>query len=174
MGTADGIPPRFARSRAGAMAAAAAYVTTGQRLLDMDPFAAERAVRRIAANAYADRFAAETMRQLAAARQALDGGSGPIVYRQAVVAHRVEAFDPERARVAIWNVGVLTREGVAPPQASWAISSFDLVWEDDDWRISAETIVPGPAPILDDSAPPATTAQYIAELDGFTDFGTRS
>ena len=173
-GVVDGIPAGFARTREGAIAAGAAYVATGQPLLDLDPVAAERAVRRIAASGYADRFAAETMRQLRAAREALNRGRGPIIYRQAVVAHRVEAFEPGQARVAIWNVGVLTREGVAPPQAAWAISTLDLVWEDGDWRIWAETIVPGPAPILNDSAAPATTAQFTGALEGFVDFARAS
>jgi hypothetical protein len=170
----DGIPSGFSRTPEGAIAAAAAYVTTGQPLLDLDPLAAERAVRRMAASAYADRFAADTMRQLKDAREALSGGSGPIVYRQAVVAHRLEAFDAGRARVAIWNVGVLTRAGVAAPQAAWATSTFDLVWERGDWRIWAETIVPGPAPILNDSTAPATNAQFTAALEGFVDFARSS
>lgn len=170
---ADGIPSNFARTREGAIAAASAYVTTGQPLLDLDPLSAERAVRRLAASAYADRFAAETMDQLRSARAALAEGRGPIVYRQAVVAYRVDAFDSHRARVSVWNVGVLTREGVAPPQAAWATSTFDLVWEEGDWRIWAEAVVPGPAPILNDSAAPATTRQFMGALEGFVDFARR-
>lgn len=172
--TSDGMPSGFARTREGAIAAAAAYVTTGQRLLDLDPITAERAARRMAANAFADRFAADTMTQLRTARETLAGGSGPIIYRQAVLAHRVEAFDSHRATVAVWNVGVLTREGVAPPQAAWATSTVDLVWEHGDWRIWSETIVPGPAPILNDSVAPATSAEFTRVLDGFIDFARSS
>lgn len=170
----DGIPSGFSHTPEGAIAAAAAYVTTGQPLLDLDPLAAERAMRRMAASASAEPFAADNMRQLKNTREALTGGSGPIVYRQAVVAHRLEAFDAARARVAIWNVGVLTRAGVAPPQAAWATSTFDLVWERGDWRIWAETVVPGPAPILNDSTAPATTEQFDAALEGFIDFARSS
>lgn len=172
--TTDGIPSGFARTRDGAIAAAAAYVMTGQPLLDLDPITAERAVRRLAASASADRFAADTMMQLRSARETLAGGSGPIIYRQAVLAHRVQAFDEHRARVAVWNVGVLTREGVAPPQAAWATSTIDLVWERGDWRIWSETIVPGPAPILNDSVAPATSAEFTRALDGFIDFARSS
>jgi hypothetical protein len=172
-GIVDGIPSGFARTREGAIAAASAYVTTGQPLLDLDPLSAERAVRRLAASAHADRFATETLEQLRSARAALAEGRGPIVYRQAVVAYRVDAFDPDRARVSIWNVGVLTRDGVAPPQAAWATSTFDLVWEEGDWRIWAEAVVPGPAPILNNSAAPATTRQFMGALEGFVDFARR-
>lgn len=170
----DGIPSGFARSEDGAVAAAASYVTTGQALLDLDPLAAEEALHRMAAADSADRFAGDTLEQLRAVREALAPGSGPIVYRQAVVAYRVEAYSADRARVAVWNVGVLTRAGVAPPQAAWAISTIDLVWERKDWRIWGETIEPGPAPILNDSTAPATAQEFLTELDGFASFGSRS
>jgi hypothetical protein len=166
----DGIPAGFARSRAGAVAAATRYILTGQALLDLDPRAAEEGVRRMTAAEAAGRLVDDTLRQLRDAREALSGGTGPIVFRQAVLAYRVEAFTPERARVAVWNVGVLARQGVAPPQAGWAISTLDLVWERGDWRIWAETVVPGPAPILNDSTPPATARQLLASLEGFVDF----
>ena len=170
--TTNGAPSGFAHSEAGAVAASAAFVATGQELLDMDPLAAEEAIREMAASASADDQVKDLLAKLASARTALGRGTGPIIYRQSVVAWRVEAYAPERARVAIWNVSVLSRDGVAPPQAGWAISTFDLVWERNDWRIWAETIAPGPAPILDDSTAPATSAQLDAALRGFADFGS--
>jgi len=167
-----GAPAGFSRTRDGAVAAAASYVTTGQALLDMDPLAAEEAIRQMAATATADEQVADMLAKLRAARDELAEGTGPIVYRQAAIAWRVDSFSPDRASAAIWNVGVLTRDGVAPPQAGWAISAFDLVWERDDWKVERETITPGPAPILDNSAAPATAAQLTAALRGFTDFGS--
>lgn len=168
-----GVPAGFARTADGAVAAAASFVCTGQSILDMDPLAAEEAVRQMAATSTADQQVADTLAKLRNARTALAGGTGATVYRQAAIAWRVEAFSPDRARVAVWNVGVLARDGVAPPQAGWATSTFDLVWERGDWKISSEVIVPGPAPILDNSAAPATASQLIASLQGFTDFGSK-
>jgi len=72
----------------------------------------------------------------------------------------------------VWNVGVLARAGVAPPQAAWATSTLELVWERDDWHLDAETVVPGPAPILNDSTAPAAAATFTTALDGFTDLGS--
>jgi hypothetical protein len=138
----------------------------------MDPLAAEKAVRHMAADATADTQVRRTQGSLRDARQALAAGAGPIVFRQAAVASRVEAWSPDRARVAVWNVGVLSREGVAPPQAAWAISTFDFVWDRGDWKVWAESVAPGPAPILDDSAAPATAQQLASTLDGFTDLGS--
>lgn len=170
----DGAPGGFARTEQGAVEAAAAFVTTGQALLDMDPLAAEEAVRSMAASATADTQVEETLAGLAAVRGTLAPGTGPIVFRQSPISWRVDGFTPVRARVAIWGVGVLSREGIAPPQAGWTTSTFDLVWERGDWRIWAETVTPGPAPLLDDSAAPATSGQLAAALRGFTDFGDRT
>lgn len=167
-----GVPAGFSRTRDGAAAAAASFVTTGQAMLDMDPLSVEDAVRQMAATATTDEQVTEFLAKLRAARDALAEGTGPIIYRQAAIAWRMDSFSPDRARVAIWNVGVLTRNGVAPPQAGWAISAFELVWERDDWKVEQETITPGPAPILDNSAAPATAAQLAASLRGFTDFGS--
>lgn len=168
--TEHGVPAGFARTEAGAVAAAAAFVVTGQALLDMDRLAVEFAVRQMAAEATADTQARTVLSQLEAVHRTLGRGSGPIVYRQAALAWRVEGYTRERARVAIWSVSVLSRDGVAPPQAGWRVSTLDLVWEREDWRIWGETIVPGPAPILDDSTAPATSGQLAVELEGFHDF----
>ena len=167
----NGAPAGFANSEAGAVAAAAAFVTTGQQLLNMDPLAAEDAVRQMAAAASADAQVVETLGKLSAAREVLAQGTGPIVYRQSAIAWKLEGFTPARARVAIWNVSVLSRVGIATPQAGWAISTLDLVWEREGWRIWSETISPGPAPVLDDSTAPATSEQLDAALTGFSDFG---
>lgn len=168
-----GVPAGFAHTADGAVAAAASFVCTGQAILDMDPLSAEEAVRQMAAASTADQQVADTLAKLRAARAALAGGTGATVYRQAAIAWRVDAFSPDRARVAVWSVGVLARDGVAPPQAGWATSTFDLAWERGDWKIESEVIVPGPAAILDNSAAPATASQLIASLQGFTDFGSR-
>jgi hypothetical protein len=168
--TEKGVPAGFSGDEAGAVAAAAAFVATGQALLDMDPIAVEDAVRQMASAGAADRQVSSTLDELGRLRDVLAAGSGPIVFRQSPVAWRVESFAPGRARVAVWNVGVLSRVGVAAPQAAWQISTYDLVWERGDWRNATETVVPGPAPLLDNSAAPATAGQLLAALDRFSAF----
>lgn len=170
-GIEHGVPAGFARTKAGAVVAAAAFVCTGQELVDMDLLEVEAAVRQMATTGAADAQVRDTIDRLAAARQVLQGGTGPIIFRQASIAWRVESYTPERARVAVWNVGVLARDRVAPPQAGWFTSTFDLVWERGDWKIDAEVVVPGPAPMLSDAAPPATFEQFTGALDGFVDVG---
>lgn len=161
------------RTRDGAIAAAAAYVTSGEELLRMDPLAAEETVRESAIEETADQQVADTLAGLTRTREQLATGTGPIVYRQAAVAWRLDTFTQDRARIAVWHVGVLARAGVAAPQSGWAISWVDLVWDDDRWKVHSEQVVPGPAPALDGSAPPATAEQLAAALDGFQRFEPR-
>lgn len=170
----EGVPAGFGRTEKGAVAAAASFVCTGQTLLDMDPLSAEEAIRELSADASADELVRRHLTQLEGAREVLAAGTGPIVFRQAALAWRVEAYDDDRARIAVWNVGVLSREGVAPPQAGWSTSVVDLVWERGDWRVWGESITPGPTPTLDDSDAPSTSEQVADALTGFTDFGART
>ena len=163
----DGIPSGFAHTEDGARAAAIAYVLTGQRLLELVPTKVAAAVRSMAASGSADAQVTEADEQLRRLRETLADGTGPTRYMQAVLASRVDAFTPERARVSVWSVGVLSRIGVAQPQAGWTISTFELVWERADWRIWSETIAPGPAPDLNASVVAASAAQLEQALLGF-------
>lgn len=172
--TEKGVPAGFAPTKAGAIAAAVSYVCTGQVLLAMDPISAEDAVRTMAAASAADVQVADAQVKLRSTRDSLAQGTGPIVYRQAGVAVRVELFEPERARVAVWNVGVLSRAGAAPPQAGWAISTLELVWERGDWKIWNEVVAPGPAPILNNAVGPATSSQLDTAMTGFVDLASAS
>lgn len=160
-------PSGSAPSRDGAITAAVSFVTNGQALLDLDPLEAERIVREQATSSTADAQVGDLRQRLAAIHRALAGGTGPIRYWQAVLATRVQAFNPGRAQIDVWHVGVLARAGVAPPQAGWAVSVVDLVWERNDWKLEHEAVTAGPAPMLDASVEPASNAQLAAALDGF-------
>lgn len=162
------VPSGFEQTGAGALEAAIAYVTCGPALLGMDPADADQAVRTMAAAATAEAQAEDLHLRLIALQRALASGSGRLRYHQAAVSARVVSFAPLEARVAVWHVGVLSKAGVAPPQAGWAISVVDLRWEAGDWKLGYETVSPGPAPMLDGSAPPATAEEFDAALAGFT------
>jgi hypothetical protein len=153
------------------LAAAVSFVCSGQQLLDVDPLTAEAVVRRMAATATADEQVRSTTARLRQLRERLAAGSGPISLIQGVIASRLDSYSRTRARVALWNVSVTARADVASPQATWAISTLDLVWERDGWRLSHEAVQPGPAPLLDDSAAPATATQLQTSLSGFAQLG---
>ena len=163
----NGIPGGFAHSEAGARAAAVAYVLTGQRLLELAPTQVADAIGSMTASASTAAQVADAQRQLSDLRDVLSDGHGPIRYAQAVLAVRMEAYAPERARVSVWSVGVLSRQGVAAPQAGWTTSTFELVWERGDWKTWSETVTAGPAPVLNAGAAPATSEELEQRLSGF-------
>jgi hypothetical protein len=163
----DNIPVGFSRSEAGARSAAANYVLTGQVLLGLAPTEVPGAVRVFAAAASVDTQVSDAQEQLRHLRGVLVDGSGPIRYVQAVLATRVDAYSPQRARVSVWSVGVLARAGAAPPQAGWTVSTFELVWERQDWKVWSETITPGPAPLLNGAVKPAGNEEFDRSLNGF-------
>jgi len=167
----NGIPAGFARSQQGATAAAAAYVLTGQVLLGLPTTTLDEAVRAISSTASASVQVSTIAQQLDQLRAVLAPGTGPTRYLQAVLATRLDTFTPDRASVSVWSVGVLSRLGVAAPQAGWSTSVFDLVWERDDWKVATETITAGPAPALNDGTTPATSEDLAAALDGFVPWG---
>lgn len=162
-----GVPVGYARSEAGAQAAAVGYLGTGQLMVDASPAGVRAATEAMAAEGAAEGQHREMSGRLAVLGRSLEGATGPVAYRQAVLAIRVDAYSPSRARVSLWHVGVLSASGVAPPQAGWATSTFELVWEEGDWKIWSETLAPGPAPILNDDVAPASAEQLDAALSGF-------
>lgn len=167
-GERAGMPIGFAHTQDGARAAGVAYVLAGQRLLALPPTRVGDAIRAIAASASADAQVADTDQQLRQLRGVLAEGTGPIRYLQSVLATRVDAYTPERARISVWSVGVLSRAGAAQPQAGWNVSTFELMWERGDWKVWSETITPGPAPALNAGSAPSSHEQLDHALNGFT------
>ena len=164
----DGVPAGFARTRAGVQAAAIAYTATlSQRLLYLDPVAAETAVRSAAADASEDSLVADARSGLDAARTPLADGAGATWWVVQPLAVKLEAFSEDRARASVWLVRVLSRQGVVVPQTSWVTETVELVWEDGDWRLWSDTSIPGPTPVPDGSDLPASAAELEADLSGF-------
>jgi hypothetical protein len=87
-----------------------------------------------------------------------------------VIAARVDAFSGDRARVRLWRVAVLSRDGMTSPGAQWATVTYDLVWEQGGWKIWSETVVPGPDP-ASTATDLATPSELEADLAGFDPVG---
>jgi len=166
----DGLLVGFAHNPAGALAAATTYVREGQRVFNLPAAARETALRGIAASGAADGFAAEETAQLGRLDQAAQRGSGPLTWLVSVLATRMDAYTPERARVSLWRVGVLSVEGMSSPLAEWTTVDYELVWDAGDWRIWSETQVPGPTPISDPNQVLSSPSQWRADLHRFVRF----
>jgi hypothetical protein len=168
--TTAGMPTGFARTRPGAVAAATTFVRQGQRLLDLAATDRMPALQAITSRDGATGYLAQASAQLAE----LDGieahGQGRLTWDVSVLATRVDAYSAERARVSIWRVGVLSLTGLIAPIAEWTTVDDELVWERGDWKVWAETQVPGPTPAGHPDARPSTPGQLQAALAGFTRF----
>ena len=163
-----GAPAGFARTRAGAQAAAVAYTATlSQRLLYAEPEAAEAALRAVAATASEETLVSEALTAVRQVREPLAAGSGPTWWVVEPLATKVGAYTEDRARVSVWLVRVLSHAGVVVPQSSWSTETVELVWERGDWRLWSDDASPGPTPVLDGSDLPASAAELDADLAGF-------
>lgn len=156
-----------ARSTSGALDAATTYVRAGQQIFDLDPDERRSALRAMAADAAARGFVAQQRRQLAELDGIAARGEGPLTWDVAVLATRVDAHTRQRARVAIWRLGVLSIAGLTAPLAEYTTVTYELVWERGAWRIWSETQVPGPSPMPHPEATPSTPAEFDAALEGF-------
>jgi len=163
-----GVPFGFSRTGEGAAAAAAGYVTSTATLLTLPPSRVADAVASMSAEASTASRLAVAQSALQDVRDAEANGRGPLQYLQGVLAVRVEDWNPDRAVVWVWWVGVLSADGVVAPRAGWWTSQFELVWENDDWKVLDEGVLPGPTPTASSIDPPATSTELRLRLDGFT------
>jgi hypothetical protein len=164
---AFGIPDQFARSRAGAVTAAASDVRQGQRLFELAASARAPALQAMAASAAAPAYVAEQTQALAELDGIAARGEGTLTWDVTVLGTRVDAYSPTRAVVSLWRVGVLSIGGLTAPLAEWATVRVELVWERGDWRIWSETQTPGPTPMLHPAEAPSTPEQLRLALAGF-------
>jgi hypothetical protein len=155
---------------ADAVTAAVRFVCSGQRLLDATPTHLPTVIRELWSARSADDAVASTVGRLVELRTRLEAGEGPTRYRQSALSVRLESGSTERATVSVWWVGVLSRNGVALPQAQWVTSKVTLVHEDYQWRVDAVTDSIGPVPDHSSDDEPITNDELERRLAGFVDW----
>ena len=167
-GAVAGMPVGYAHSRDGARAAALSFASVvPQRALYLSRDQVTDAVRGLAADGARDALTAQVLADFDRAQPLLAASDTVTWWAVASLAVHVDAYTPDRARVSVWVTHVLSKQGVAAPQSSWATVTVELVWERDDWRIWSQTTAPGPTPALDASDVPATAAGLDQRLAGF-------
>ncbi len=166
-GSTDG----FARNEEGARAAAIAYATASQRWLYLSDDALEAAVRALSTDDAAEQLVQEVVAEVALARDALVRSAGPVWWLVRPLAWRLESYSPERARVAVWTVSVLSAADVALPQADWLTVTVDLVWEAGGWRVDDVRDTPGPTPMVGVRDQPWQPEPFDDALAGFERLG---
>lgn len=166
-----GMAVGFARSEAGARAAAIAYAGASQRWLYMSDEEVRAAVGAIATEASTARLADEVVAEVALARDALAASPGRVWWIVAPLASRVDVYGPTAARVTVWTVTVLSAPEVAVPQADWLSVVVDLEWHGGDWRVGAVDDGPGPTPMLGPRDDPWNAPRLDEVLAGFERVG---
>lgn len=179
--TTDGIPAGFPRSAEGAQSAAANFaVALGgdqmftpegrHRLVDAlyTPDLAERTKSGMDA-AYSEDFLANL---------GLDAEGEPpsgmtFISRTIPVGTTVKEYEDATATVSVWYTGLIGLAGPesdVPVRTTWHTWTFELRWSDGDWKITADSQKPGPAPVPGD-VPAATDEQIeeaVEQFGGFT------
>lgn len=147
----SGVPVGYSRSEEGAVQAALAYL----RALSPEPGETE------------ERYAGK-LRAIASSQwEGLDSTIASWDDGEAEVAplrFRVTEFSDERAEVALWVAGFINpRDGA--PGAVWGRALLTMVWENGDWKLSAEDADPGPWP--NPLAPPSSPDELSSQLTDF-------
>ncbi|ALC22288.1 hypothetical protein ACH46N_23290 [Streptomyces pristinaespiralis] len=180
-GNAGGIPTGYARDEQGAQSAASNYAVAlgsvemfkpNSRHQIMDTVYTPEAAARLKGPqdvAYSGQFLE---------RLGLDAQGDPpqghtFISRTIPVGTKVEKFEGESARVAVWYTGLIGMSGpdsTDPVSTTWKTWIFDLRWTGNDWKVSADTQHDGPAPLPGDIAASSSDeiSKAVAEFGGFT------
>ncbi|MGA5559495.1 hypothetical protein [Streptomyces lavendulocolor] len=95
------------------------------------------------------------------------------VSRTIPVGTKVESFSADTAKVSVWYTGLIGMSGpdsTDPVSTTWKTWTFDMRWTGDDWKVTSDSQMDGPAPVPGDI--PASSSddisKAVAEYGGFT------
>lgn len=159
----EGIPSGFADTERGAVAAAGSYLTVLARAISPTAgWSWTQAIRTLTVEPLTARaLAAAKTNQATRQRLALAGRS---FVGSWLLGYRVSSYARARARVAVWNMGLLASPAdvVAP---YYSTATCTLQWIDGDWKIASVETSAGPTP---PSTPgPGQTAAFINSAGRF-------
>jgi hypothetical protein len=168
----------YAHSQDGAVAAAANFTRVLSSDLILDTARRRAAIDVLAAPEARGRLQKTFDQAVASLRQGL-GVTGAaakdtqVLLRATPVGWRVEEFDNNRARVAIWVTSVGGSVGgasqAAPIREAWGTTTVDLRWAGGDWKQVDSSTVDGPVPIAD-VAPPTAAPELLGKANEFKEF----
>jgi hypothetical protein len=173
-----GVGVGYTRSEQGAVAAAANYTRALSSSLILDEARRRAAIDALAAPGARARLQ-KTFDQAVASLRAGFGATGAageraqVLLRGTPVGWRVEAYDKDRATVAIWVTSVAGSlggtDGPVPVREGWGTTTVKLRWADDDWKQVDSMTTDGPVPIAD-VAPPTATGELVSKANEFKEF----
>ena len=126
---------------------------------------------RIATETAAPRLARTAATSAAAARESLQGATGPVWWIVRPLAWRVETFDGHHATVSVWEIQILAARDVAAPQSRYRIVQVDLEWTQGRWLVSELNESDGPAATPAPGEETWDSHTFNQALEGFTRVG---
>ena len=166
---------RSDRSTDGARQSAVDYlVTVRQRVVYLTSEAATDVLTAWAAPGVSAASISRDVDEAAALRGRLGEDGGQVWWVVAPLAIRLDAYSPERARVAVWQTSIIA-SGADPdvsseatqPMVRFQTDTVELVWNVDRWAVWAVVSTDGPTPMLAPSLVVATPDVFVSTLDGF-------
>ncbi|MFE9769951.1 hypothetical protein ACFYPC_36425 [Streptomyces sp. NPDC005808] len=177
----SGIPSGFAHSAVGAESAAANYAVA----LGSTGMFNKDSRHDIVSTIYTSAAAGQLQSPMDAAYSAdflsklgLDANGNPpagstFVSRTVPVGTKAEQYSDSAAKVSVWYMGLIGMSGeisTDPVTSTWKTWTFDLQWDNDDWKIVTDSQTDGPAPVPGDdkAATSDEISKAIEEYGGFT------
>lgn len=168
--TEAGVPVGYARSRAGAVAAAFGYGAVSAREDFLNPQRRRVVLDIIATPAFAQRYAQRATPALA---EALRGPLGrglrvgaPTILLSAPLAYRVVSYSSQRAVIAGWGAAVSANTVGLNPQVDFQTTTSTVVWRNGDWKLDDGRIDPGPTPAPAIDTQPTSAEAFVNSLSG--------
>lgn len=165
-------PAGFARSFAGARAAAIAYSgSLNQSLLYLDRETADKAVGEASTAAFAESYRADGPSVWGEWRLSVATGTGPLWWVVSPLAIRMDGYNDDEARASVWMSVMVSRAGALDPRTFQVTQALRLRWERDDWKIDSSTYTPGPYVTGSDTSGRVTAAELDRRLAGYSLIG---
>jgi len=162
-----------ARTRRGAVTAAARAVTAFDGDVLLEPARLRKVVSRIASRGSRLELIAAFAEASVQTRAKLGADTVPrpvIVLRSVPVGYRVERFSSAEVTIAIWYVGIVGSGATVQPQQSWRTQVVSLVWEAGSWKVSSFASSPGPTPPLSAVETAYAPGDLFATIPRFEEF----
>jgi hypothetical protein len=141
----DGVGLGYARSEAGALAAATEFLEVSGGSAVTNQVAYRAALETIAAPEWTAR-ARETGANATSFALERYGENATVVTTPVV--DRVAAYSPDVASVELWAVMTAAGPKLKDAEQNWITARLQLRWVEGDWRLSSEDTASGPTPVL--------------------------
>ena len=166
-----GVPVGYARTEAGAVAAAVAYTQVLDGIGGLGAASREAALELIASDDARGQLSTELAASAGVIAESLGLTAEAVddeefVARPIPAGYRIDSFTQDAASVSVWGTAVFIAPGRQASSDGWSTVTVELVWENADWRVSSRETADGPTP-PDTPTPPKGIGTAINAFQEF-------